>query len=48
MLDPIMSAVEVWLAIYNNLPRPIVGLMNLSLLLLFIYVVFKAVYTIRG
>ena len=47
MIDPIKSALEVWLAFYNNLPPSITALINLSLFFFIFLVLFKIFYHIR-
>lgn len=48
LVDPLLPAVEVWLAIWNNLPLSVRLLANLTLGLFSIVVVFKTFYNMRG
>lgn len=48
MVDPLINAVEVWLAIYNTLPPPIFLLINFSLGLFVLVVMFNIFRHIRG
>lgn len=48
MVDPLINAVEVWLAIYNTLPPPIFLLINFSLGLFVFVTVFTIFKNIRG
>lgn len=48
MVNPLSDALEVWLAIFNNLPNPILALISLSLGLFIFLVLFRIVYHIRS
>lgn len=48
MTNPLVPAIEVWLAIYGNLPEPIKLMFTVSLTLFLIFVVFNVIYKIRS
>ena len=48
MVQPVIGAIEAWLAIYMSLPLPIVNLMNLSFGLLFVSVFVNFLFQVGG
>lgn len=48
MVEPLISAIEVWLAIWNNLPFSVQALANLTLGLFIFVVFYKLFIHIRG
>ena len=48
MIEPLISAIEVWLAIWNCLPSSIQALANLTLGLFIFTVFFNIFYRLRG
>lgn len=47
-LNPVLGALEAFLAIYNNLPTAVYFFINLSLLLAVVVVVIQLIFRFRG
>lgn len=48
MIEPLLPAIEVWLAWYSNMPIAITNLINLTLGLFVFVVMWNIIYHIRG
>lgn len=48
MTNPLIPAIEVWLAIYENLPEPVKLLFTISLTLFGVLVFFNIIFKIRS